>query len=136
MAAPDWHQDQKTGSPAGTLLVQDLVQSLAEQISRRLNEGGNNTSTSLAPTPGGSTQELVRQRRRATGVSEALVISARQVRMRGALPVSIELEAKLYDAATLDVLWDYSFAGRVDGRAVPEITESVISALRKDGFVR
>jgi len=117
--------------------LQGVAQGLTTQISTKLNEAGNSTSTTLITGPAGTLRSIILERHKASGITEALVIKTKRASFANGLVRSIEIEAELYDARTVELLWEFSYENKnAGGGIVPDITQAVIESLRKSGFVR
>jgi hypothetical protein len=129
-----------TGTGAGAasagLDMERIAQVLITMLSTRLNEAGNNTSTTLVSRPGRSLVDVVAERHKASGVSEALVVSPRRATFAGGVVRSIEVEAKLYDAASMALLWEYKYETQYAASTITlDVVQDIIKSLRGGGFV-
>jgi hypothetical protein len=116
--------------------MEQLAQGLITVLSRRLNEAGNNTATTLVSRPGRSLADLVAERHKASGVSEALVVAPRRATFAGGIVRSLEVEAKLYDAASMTLLWEYKYETRFAANTITlDVVQDIIKSLRAGGFV-
>ena len=116
--------------------LERIAQGLITVLSTRLNEAGNNTSTTLVSRPGRSLADLVAERHKASGVSEALVVSPRRATFAGGMVRSIEVEAKLYDAASMALLWEYKYDTQHAANTITlDIVQDIVKSLRAGGFV-
>jgi hypothetical protein len=132
IAPPAFYVAKKGGH--GGFDLQFYAQSLVSGVSRRLNEAGNNTSTTLNPTLGMDLRAIVTERARYSGVTEVLLLAPKKATYRGPVMVSLEAEAKLYDARTFKLLWEFSYDSKNGGGR--GFDGEVIKALRASGFVK
>ena len=139
MTPPVIYVEETAGASAsgGVASLHFTAEMLANQISTRLNNAGNNTGTTLATGTGNSLRNIVLERHKATGITEALVVNPRRASFAGGLVRAIEVEAQLYDAKTFTLLWDFTYENKKAGPAIiPEICDALIGALRQSGFVK
>jgi hypothetical protein len=124
------------GAASAGLDLEQFAQGMVTVLSRRLNEAGNNTATTLVSRPGRSLADLVAERHKASGVSEALVVVPRKATFASGIVRSLEVEAKLYDAATMALLWEYKYATQHAANTITmDVVQDIIKSLRAGGFV-
>jgi hypothetical protein len=124
-------------TPYGGTELQVIAQGLLIQVSTRLNEAGNNTSTTRLPPFSSNLRQEISLRHSASGVSHALVITAKRVTLSSGIPREIEVEAVLLDANNFERQWEFEYVDRhASGDAVPKTSQALIKALRESGFVK
>jgi hypothetical protein len=122
---------------AGGVELQFIAQGLLTQVSTRLNEAGNDTSTTRLPSFGSNLRQEISLRHSASGVSHALVITAKRVTLSSGIPREVEVEAVLLDAGNFERQWEFEYVDRhASGDAVPKTSQALIKALRESGFVK
>lgn len=138
MTPPGVYRDENAQAlTSAGFSLQGIAQALTTQISTKLNEAGNSTSTTLVTGPSSSLRSIVLERHKATGITEALVVKTKRASFAQGMVRSIEVEVELYDARTFTLLWEYRYENKnAGGGIIPDITQAVIKALRESGFVK
>jgi hypothetical protein len=127
--------DARYGS--GSYELEGFAHKLSSQISIKLNEAGNETSTTTPSRPNETFVDIIRQRNQATGVSHALLISATKGAFDAGILRHVEVVASLYDARTLELLWQTTYRDPVGGwDAIPKAAQAIANSLRESGIAK
>lgn len=120
----------------GGMDLEMFAQSLITVLSVQLNEAGQNSATTLVTKPGRSLRELVAERNKGSGVTEALVVSAKRATFASGSVRSIEVEAKLYNAASMAVLWEYTYQTQHAPNTITlDLARDIMKSLKASGFL-
>ncbi len=120
----------------GGMDLELFAQSLISVLSVQLNEAGQNSATTLVTKPGRSLHELVAERRKSSGVTEALVVTPKRATFAAGSVRSVEVEARLYDAASMAVLWEYKYeTQQAPGTITLDLARDIMKNLKAGGFL-
>jgi hypothetical protein len=120
----------------GGMDLELFAQSLITVLSIQLNEAGQHSATTLVTKPGRSLRELVAERNKSSGATEALVVATKRATFAAGMVRSVEVEARLYDAASMSVLWEYSYqTQQAPGTITLDLARDIMKSLKAGGFL-
>jgi hypothetical protein len=80
---------------------------------------------------------IIAERNKSSGVTEALVVTTKRATFAGGMVRSVEVEADLYDASSMTLLWQYKYENKnATNTITPDLVQDVMASLRTSGFVK